>query len=111
MQKSKFKDHLLAMKKDLTERVAKISRDLHTPLENDWEERAIQMENDEVLVGLGAEGNVELSQINLALERIERGTFGTCIKCRKEISEGRLHALPFAAVCSPCANKKEKAGV
>ena len=44
-----------------------------------------------------------LEQIRSALRRIDEGTFGSCMQCGKELSEQRLTALPYAALCVQCA--------
>jgi DnaK suppressor protein len=43
-----------------------------------------------------------LTQINIALERIEDGEFGICLECEEEISPKRLTAVPWAAYCLHC---------
>ncbi|HAG99869.1 MAG TPA: transcriptional regulator, partial [Ktedonobacter sp.] len=40
-----------------------------------------------------------LTEVQNALERIEKGTYGTCIVCGQPIPEKRLEALPWAARC------------
>lgn len=52
------------------------------------------------------EGNL-LYHLNLALERIERGEFGTCVQCGKEINHERLEAVPHARLCIECKSKEE----
>jgi len=52
------------------------------------------------------EGNL-LYHLNLALERIERGEFGTCVQCSKEINHERLEAVPHARLCIECKSKEE----
>ncbi len=37
--------------------------------------------------------------VNMALERIEEGTYGYCLECKKEIPNDRLEALPYAQYC------------
>jgi DnaK suppressor protein len=44
----------------------------------------------------------QLTQVEAALERIERGTFGTCRRCGNPIGAERLEALPWAALCIDC---------
>src|SRR4051812_31210880 len=44
-----------------------------------------------------------LREINDALDRIERGTFGRCENCHREIPRERLEALPYARYCILCA--------
>ena len=43
-----------------------------------------------------------LSSINGALERIESGTYGTCVNCGRPIAEERLAAIPWATQCIEC---------
>jgi RNA polymerase-binding protein DksA len=50
-----------------------------------------------------------LTGIDEALERIDNGTFGTCARCGKPISEERLEALPYATRCIDCQRLAEKA--
>ena len=44
-----------------------------------------------------------LREIDDALARIDRGNFGHCEDCRRDISEERLDALPYARRCVHCA--------
>lgn len=56
----------------------------------------------------------ELAQIELALERIRRGTYGQCGGCEEAIPLARLEALPYAVRCVSCereAEKKRRMGV
>ncbi len=47
-----------------------------------------------------------LEKLNNALQRIEKGTYGTCIRCGNEIPKGRLELVPEALICVPCQEKK-----
>lgn len=47
-------------------------------------------------------------EIDLALERIEAGTYGTCINCGRPIPEERLAAVPYAVLCVPCKRDEER---
>ncbi|MCI0390416.1 MAG: TraR/DksA C4-type zinc finger protein [Acidobacteria bacterium] len=49
-----------------------------------------------------------LEQINAALQRIERGVYGICAKCGKEIDPRRLDAEPAAMTCMDCLSVKEQ---
>jgi len=40
--------------------------------------------------------------IQVALERLSDGTYGTCERCGKRIAAARLGALPFARHCIAC---------
>jgi RNA polymerase-binding transcription factor DksA len=48
------------------------------------------------------------SGIDAALRRLDAGHFGYCAECGKEISERRLGAMPFAARCQPCEQRREE---
>lgn len=43
-----------------------------------------------------------LRQVVSALQRLEEGTFGTCLHCEEEISPKRLNAVPWAGYCIQC---------
>jgi RNA polymerase-binding transcription factor DksA len=44
-----------------------------------------------------------LEKINSALERIEKGTYGICIKCGGKIEEQRLKIDPTIELCRKCS--------
>ena len=50
-----------------------------------------------------------LADINDALARIERGTYGRCENCHRNISKERLEAMPYARYCLRCAKRLERA--
>ncbi len=45
-------------------------------------------------------------EIDLAIGRIDAGTYGTCKVCGGEIGEERLEALPWADLCIDDARKR-----
>ena len=51
--------------------------------------------------------NVLLS-IDGALERIQSGTYGTCLNCGQPISDDRLAAIPWATHCIDCKRLEER---
>jgi len=50
-----------------------------------------------------------LDQIEGALRKIEKGTFGLCESCQKPITKERLKAMPFARYCIGCQSSSERA--
>jgi len=58
---------------------------------------------------LSLERNVKdlLQRVGMALTSIEKGTFGNCRRCAKEIDAARLSALPYADLCIECKRKEE----
>jgi RNA polymerase-binding transcription factor DksA len=61
-----------------------------------------------VTIGLLEKEGPRLGEINAALERIDKGTFGRCEECSQEISRKRLRAIPFARRCIGCARKAQQ---
>ncbi|MGB7345630.1 MAG: TraR/DksA family transcriptional regulator [Pirellulaceae bacterium] len=86
----------------LTKRAEGIDSQLSEPVNADWEERATESEGDEVLASLGNIAVKEISDIRDALARIEKGTYGTCSRCKQAIPAERLEAIPFAKTCTTC---------
>jgi RNA polymerase-binding protein DksA len=70
----------------------------------------IGSENYEQELSLSLLENEEeaLAQIERALARIDKGTYGTCEECGTEIPKERLKAIPYTRHCVECARKLEK---
>jgi len=51
----------------------------------------------------------ELREIDDALRRLDRGTYGICEECGKPIDEARLEAIPWARYCVVDQARLEKA--
>ncbi len=88
------------MKQALLERKSKLEEDLkgfatHTELGTDMDSSAQEVESDEVSQDVIQVIDRDLQKIAVALEKIEKGTYGTD-EDGKEISEARLRALPWA---------------
>ena len=60
---------------------------------------------EEITLGLVANEEQLLEEVNDALARIEQGTFGRCEECGQEIPKERLEALPYARCCVRCAQR------
>ena len=87
----------------LLRRVERIEGDLRQTHDPDWQERATELENDEVLEGLDEMTLREIEQIRTALKRIESGSYRTCSACGRPIGTERLVAVPGAIACVACA--------
>jgi len=48
-----------------------------------------------------------LAEVNDALDRLERGTYGICESCAKPIDPERLKVLPYARLCMDCQQKRK----
>ena len=49
-----------------------------------------------------------LAQIELALKKMDEGTYGRCESCEEEIKAARLRAQPFAVRCTRCQEAWER---
>jgi RNA polymerase-binding transcription factor DksA len=87
----------------LTRRAGAITADLRQPGHPDWSERAVEMENDDVLEGLDEATRAEAAQLRAALARLAAGSYGRCARCGREIGAARLEAIPSATTCVACA--------
>ena len=61
----------------------------------------------DVMDMLSEEERSQLGAIHKALERIERGIFGTCESCGERISEERIETAPWEERCTTCDSQGE----
>jgi DnaK suppressor protein len=73
----------------------------------DVADMALQDATEEQQISLMELRNAMREQIDEALLRLDEGTYGICEDCGREISEGRLKAVPFARRCIQCQEKAE----
>lgn len=96
---------LEARRAELNSEAKDIDAELREPESPDAEERAIELENHEVLERLGEAAVKEIADIEAALTRIELGTYGVCVSCGEDISDARLDAVPYATRCTDCLER------
>ncbi len=53
-------------------------------------------------LALSAQAGLAVEEIDDALKKIERKTYGGCERCHQPIPKARLRALPFARLCVAC---------
>ena len=97
------KVHLEESLTELEKRLTNITRDLSEPPDSDWDEMALEQEDDEALEHQAALIEREIASVKRALARLQDGTYGTCVRCGVEIDPARLEARPEAALCINCA--------
>jgi RNA polymerase-binding transcription factor DksA len=98
---------LETQRSELQMRQSRVGPDLahrNEPLVADSGDRAIQVQNDEALQGIGEAADQEIHAIDEALERLALGLYGICKRCGNKISSARLEAAPHAVTCVLCAN-------
>jgi DnaK suppressor protein len=52
----------------------------------------------------------QMAEVEYALSKINKGTFGKCENCGQEIDPARLEILPYAKYCVTCKTKLNRAG-
>lgn len=88
---------------ELQTRAHRIGDRLDDPVSQDWEEQAVEREDEEVLEDLGNAVLKEIDLIRSALARFDAATYGTCARCGEDISVERLKAVPHTPLCRTCA--------
>jgi len=73
----------------------------------DFEEHSLDAEEQRVGFSVLELTSRTVQGIETALQRLEAGEFGTCSECRCRISDARLRALPFAALCRACQERHD----
>jgi DnaK suppressor protein len=112
----KFKEKLEKEKEEIEKSLEEFAKKGKIP--DDWEtkfphydgesgsgalERAAdEIEEYENLRSLEQVLEMKLKNINLALKKIERGNYGICEKCQREIEVERLETIPETRFCSKC---------
>ncbi len=107
MDYSVFENAIRSRLGELGERLRDIDHDLSDAKPKDLADQAIDLEDDEVLEGIGAAAQKEIALLNAALERIKDQSYGDCLSCGDPISEARLTAVLYAPLCTTCANRAE----
>jgi len=70
---------------------------------------AVQMLHDHSLAAESLSVETRLMrQVEAALDRMREGGYGTCLNCEDPIPEKRMRALPWAVLCVPCQEQKER---
>ena len=102
------KRKLLEMRDDLIRTVR--TQQLEESAEQDTgddADKASQSIEKELLFELSDNERTTLDNIEAALRKIDKGTYGSCESCRKPIPKQRLEALPFARYCIGCQSSSE----
>ncbi len=103
---------LMAERRDTDARIAALHRDFDGIVEanalvavddeHDPEGSSTAFERAHI-ASLLAQARDHLDEVDRALERLERGDYGRCARCREPIPPGRLEVRPAATTCVRCA--------
>jgi DnaK suppressor protein len=96
-----------ALAKRLTELEARAERlmaDLTEAMSADFEEQAVEAQDDEALLAQETLVAQKIAAIRAAIKRVDEGCYGICTTCGGKIALARLEAIPEATQCIFCAN-------
>ncbi len=100
---------LKEMKADIAKNVEdKKTLDLLEPDGGDSIDQATQSLDKEILFELSDNERKILRDIEAALRKMEKGTYGLCEHCQKNIEKKRIKALPSARYCIGCQSGSER---
>ena len=95
-------ERLAALTGDV-EAIVEASEGSNADDEHDPEGATIAFERSQ-LGALAHQARAHLREIEAAIDRLDRGAYGTCERCGRPVGEGRLRARPTARMCIECAS-------
>ena len=112
-QLAEIRKQLLQMREDLlleAERAYEASQSLGKDGVPDIGDMSSNSYNQEVLMNLSENQRSKVRDIDAALERMDKGVYGLCVRCEEEISPRRMEVRPFSRYCIDCKTEVEKFG-
>lgn len=80
--------------------------EISTDVGDEADQAGLSLEK-ELLFELSDNERNQLDQIEGALRKMDKGTYGRCEHCREPIDHKRIRALPFARYCMDCQSRTE----
>jgi DnaK suppressor protein len=105
-----FKKKLIVRRNEIIQKLSQFrneSYEIETDIAQDVADKAESSYTKEFLLSLSDAEREQLFQIDAALKRIERGEYGRCQVCQREIGKKRLKALPWTPLCIDDQEKSE----
>lgn len=103
--------NLSEMRVDIAKNVEdKKNFDILEPEVGDSIDQASQSLDKEILFELSDNERKILRDVDAALRKMEKGTYGLCEHCKKAIEKKRIKALPSARYCMVCQSGSERSG-
>jgi len=109
-EKEEFRKLLLERKNSIIRKLSQFyheSKEIETDTALDVVDKAETSYTKEFLLGLTDSEREQLQQIDQALDRLEKGEYGHCQVCHKEIGKKRLQIIPWTPYCISCKEKIE----
>ena len=95
-------------RRDILESIeTKENLDLESGSGGDEADIAARNLNNEMLYELSSNDRIRVRDIEAALTKIKKGTYGICEHCKKPIEKKRLKFMPYVRYCVACQNGTE----
>ncbi len=109
-----YRKRLLKMRDDILNKAKKLKEDsynLGTDGIQDMADAASNTYNADILMSISDNDLTLLKDIDNALDKLSKKTYGVCEECEEKISEKRLEANPVARYCITCKRQMEEKGL
>lgn len=109
-----FRKRLLKMREDILAKAKKLKEDsynLGTDGIQDMADAASNTYTADILMSISDNDLTNLKDIDGALDKMVKNTYGICEECEEKISEKRLEANPVARYCITCKRQMEQKGM
>ncbi len=103
-----FKKILLEKKEAILSNIGKLAEEASNDGPADEGDLSVSEVNQYMSFEMKSRDRKALREIDLALKRIEDGTYGLCESCDIEISQARLKVFPTASLCIECKEDSER---
>jgi DnaK suppressor protein len=101
-----LEEHRDGLRKEITEQgFDPDSEDFATELDRGFADSAHSTAERGRLLSLVSELRENLKDVEHALVKVQRGTYGVCERCGEPVGEERLEAIPWARLCISCKQK------
>jgi DnaK suppressor protein len=106
-QLNRYRSQLLDLRERLTGEIGRMSETVLTDDQPAGEHDGKVSEGSEKELVLEHDEETIRRQVMEALERLDRGAYGTCQECAGPIGFERLDAMPYTPYCVRCERKVE----
>ncbi|HNS04748.1 MAG TPA: TraR/DksA family transcriptional regulator [Candidatus Saccharicenans sp.] len=110
-EREEFRKLLLERKNSIIRKLSQFyheSKEIETDTALDVADKAETSYTKEFLLGLTDSEREQLQLIDQALDRLEKGEYGLCQVCHREIGKKRLQIIPWTPYCIDCQEKIER---
>jgi DnaK suppressor protein len=105
-----FKLNLREQQHALQQAIGTVEQELRAAMDSTADHLDLSTGNAlrESMASRNSQNRLRLRTIEIALERIQKGSFGTCVACDGAIGLKRLQAIPSATRCIRCQERLEQ---